>query len=74
MFLFGGQSDLLATAHLNGINRIDGGKPWKMTFSYGRALQDAALAAWHGKRENLGSGQEALHRRAKCNGAASTGT
>jgi fructose-bisphosphate aldolase class I len=73
VFLSGGQSDVLATAHLNAINRIDGGKPWKMSFSYGRALQDSALATWHGKPENLNSGQEALYHRAKCNGAASIG-
>ncbi|HLZ35525.1 MAG TPA: class I fructose-bisphosphate aldolase [Nitrospira sp.] len=73
VFLSGGQSDVLATAHLNAINRIDAGKPWKTSFSYGRALQDAALATWHGKPENLKTGQEALYHRAKCNGAASIG-
>lgn len=74
VFLSGGQSDVLATAHLNAINRIDAQKPWTLTFSYGRALQDAALAAWHGRPGNLKAGQQAFYHRAKCNGAASTGS
>ena len=73
VFLSGGQSDRLATAHLNGINRLPGPKPWKLSFSYGRALQDAALEAWHGRDENRNAAQEALSHRARCNGAASLG-
>lgn len=73
VFLSGGQSDVLATVHLNAINRIDIHKPWKTTFSYGRALQDAALATWGGRPETLKAGQQALYHRAKCNGAASIG-
>ena len=73
VFLSGGQSDRLATAHLNAINRLPGPKPWKLSFSYGRALQDAALAAWHGRDENVKAGQGALSHRARCNGAASLG-
>ncbi len=73
VFLSGGQSDRLATAHLNAINRLLGAKPWKISFSYGRALQDAALEAWHGGDENLEAAQEALSHRARCNGAASLG-
>jgi fructose-bisphosphate aldolase class I len=73
VFLSGGQSDVLATSHLNAINRLDGPKPWKITFSYGRALQDPAIEAWHGKQENLKAGQQAFYERAKCNGAASLG-
>jgi fructose-bisphosphate aldolase class I len=73
VFLSGGQSDRLATAHLNAINRLPGPKPWKLSFSYGRALQDAALAAWHGRDENVKASQEALSHRARCNGAASLG-
>jgi fructose-bisphosphate aldolase class I len=73
VFLSGGQSDRLATAHLNAINRLPGPKPWKLSFSYGRALQDAALEAWHGRDENLTTAQEALSHRARCNGAASLG-
>ena len=63
----------LATAHLNAINQLPGPKPWKISFSYGRALQDPALEAWHGRDENLKAGQEAFYRRAKCNSAASIG-
>jgi fructose-bisphosphate aldolase class I len=73
VFLSGGQSDRLATAHLNAINRLSGPKPWKLSFSYGRALQDAALEAWHGRDDNLKAAQEALSHRARCNGAASLG-
>jgi len=73
VFLSGGQSDRLATAHLNAINRLPGPKPWKITFSYGRALQDAALEAWHGRDDNVKAAQEALSHRARCNGASSLG-
>ena len=73
VFLSGGQSDRLATAHLNAINRLPGPKPWKISFSYGRALQDAALEAWHGRDENVKAAQEALLHRARCNRAASLG-
>jgi fructose-bisphosphate aldolase class I len=73
VFLSGGQSAHLATAHLNAINRLPGPKPWKVSFSYGRALQDPALEAWHGRDENLPAGQQALYRRARSNGAASVG-
>jgi fructose-bisphosphate aldolase class I len=74
VFLSGGQEDRVATAHLNAINQLRGAKPWKISFSYGRALQDPALEAWHGRDENLKAGQEALYHRARCNGAASLGT
>jgi fructose-bisphosphate aldolase, class I len=73
VFLSGGQNARLATAHLNAINQLPGPKPWKISFSYGRALQDPALEAWHGRDENLAAGQSALYRRASCNGAASVG-
>jgi fructose-bisphosphate aldolase class I len=73
VFLSGGQNARLATVHLNAINRVPGAKPWKISFSYGRALQDPALEAWHGYDENLAAGQSALCRRASCNGAASLG-
>jgi fructose-bisphosphate aldolase class I len=74
VFLSGGQSDRLATAHLDAINRLPGSKPWKISFSYGRALQDPALEAWRGRDENLAAGQRALAHRVRCNGAASLGT
>lgn len=73
VFLSGGQSDVTATAHLNAINRLDGSKPWKISFSYGRALQDPAIQAWGGKEQNLKAGQQAFYHRAKCNGAAAVG-
>jgi fructose-bisphosphate aldolase class I len=73
VFLSGGQKDLVATVHLNAINRLPGPKPWKISFSYGRALQDAAMEAWHGRDENLKAGQQALYHRARCNGAAARG-
>jgi fructose-bisphosphate aldolase class I len=73
VFLSGGQSDRLATVHLDAINRLPGAGPWKLSFSYGRALQDAALAAWHGRDENLPLARQALVHRARCNGAASVG-
>lgn len=73
VFLSGGQEARLATLHLNAINRLPGSKPWALSFSYGRALQDPALAAWRGRDENLSAGRAALIRRARCNGAASLG-
>jgi fructose-bisphosphate aldolase, class I len=73
VFLSGGQSVGLATAHLNAINRLSGSKPWRISFSYGRALQDPALEAWHGRDENLTAGQQAFFGRARANGAASVG-
>jgi fructose-bisphosphate aldolase class I len=73
VFLSGGQSDILATAHLNAINKLDQPKPWKISFSYGRALQDPALEVWRGKQQNLKAAQHAFYHRAKCNGAAAIG-
>jgi fructose-bisphosphate aldolase, class I len=73
VFLSGGQSARLATAHLNAINRIESAKPWKISFSYGRALQDPALEAWHGRHEYLAAGQRAFCHRACLNGAAAVG-
>lgn len=72
VFLSGGQSDEDATAHLNAMNAI-GGFPWKMSFSYGRALQAAPLKAWSGKPENVPAGQKAFLHRAKMNGLAALG-
>jgi len=59
--------------HLNAINQLDEPKPWKLGFSYGRALQDEALHAWHGKHENLQAGQRVFAHRAKCVRAAAQG-
>ena len=74
VFLSGGQHDRLATAHLNAINRLPGPRPWTISFSYGRALQDRALEGWHGRDENVHTGQQAFYHQARCNSAASLGT
>jgi fructose-bisphosphate aldolase class I len=71
-FLSGGQSDQDATAHLDAMNRI-GGLPWRLTFSYGRALQAAPQKAWSGKPENVAAGQRAFAHRARMNALASKG-
>jgi fructose-bisphosphate aldolase class I len=71
-FLSGGQSDEEATAHLNAMNRI-GALPWKLTFSYGRALQAAPQKAWSGKADNAPAGQQAFTHRAYMNSLASKG-
>ncbi len=71
-FLSGGQSDQIATEHLSLMNAA-GGLPWTLTFSYGRALQAAALSAWGGKPENVAAGQRAFAHRAKMNGLAALG-
>ncbi len=71
-YLSGGQSDELATAHLNAMNAL-GGFPWKMTFSYGRALQAAPQKAWGGRAENVAKAQAAFLHRARMNGLASKG-
>jgi fructose-bisphosphate aldolase class I len=73
VFLSGGQSSELATAHLNAMNAL-GGHPWELSFSYGRALQDHALKAWAGDPANVAAAQQALYHRAQCNGAARLGT
>lgn len=72
-FLSGGQSDVLATAHLNAINRL-AKAPWPLSFSFGRALQAPSLAAWRGEAANFKAGQRALLHRARCNSAACSGS
>jgi len=71
-FLSGGQSDALATEHLHLMNAA-GDHPWKLTFSYGRALQQAALKAWGGATDNVPAAQAAFLHRAKMNGLAAKG-
>jgi fructose-bisphosphate aldolase class I len=71
-FLSGGQSDEEATAHLDAMNKI-GNLPWKLTFSYGRALQAAPQKAWSGKAENVAAAQHAFAHRAQMNGLAALG-
>ena len=72
VFLSGGQSDVAATERLNAICAV-GNLPWTLTFSFGRALQDAALKTWRGSTANTADAQTALHHRAKCNGLAVQG-
>ena len=71
-FLSGGQSDIDATAHLDAMNKI-GGFDWKLSFSYGRALQHPALKTWLGKKENAEAAQAALSHRALMNKKAAQG-
>lgn len=73
VFLSGGQSDEVATAHLDAMNKI-GNLPWALSFSYGRALQAPSLQAWGGDSSKVAAGQAAFAKRAKCNGAAATGS
>jgi fructose-bisphosphate aldolase class I len=72
VFLSGGQSDVAATKRLNAICTI-GNVPWTLSFSFGRALQDAALKTWRGSAAYAEPAQAALHHRAKCNGFAIQG-
>ncbi len=72
-FLSGGMSEEEATHALQHINRIPGPRPWTLTFSYGRALQQSALKAWQGVDGNIPAAQEALLQRARANSLASLG-
>jgi fructose-bisphosphate aldolase class I len=71
-FLSGGQSPAAATLHLSLMNAA-GKLPWQLSFSYGRALQDAALSAWGGKSANAAAGQREFARWARLNGLARSG-
>ena len=74
VFLSGGQSDELATAHLNAMNRMYAGNlPWPVSFSYGRALQQPALKAWKGQSANVTAAQAALIHRSRMNSLACSG-
>ena len=73
VFLSGGQSDELSTAHLNAMNKL-GDAPWELSFSYGRALQAPSINAWKGEAANVEAGQKALYHRARLNGAARSGS
>ena len=72
VFLSGGQSDEAATHRLNAICRV-GDVPWKLSFSFGRALQTPALKIWKGSADNVAAAQAALQHRAQCNGLAVEG-
>jgi fructose-bisphosphate aldolase, class I len=72
VFLSGGQSDEVATLRLNTICR-SGDVPWKLSFSFGRALQSPALKIWKGSPANVEAAQAAFFHRAKCNSLAVQG-
>jgi fructose-bisphosphate aldolase class I len=72
-FLSGGQSEEEASVNLSAMNALEGRKPWKLTFSYGRALQASVLKAWQGKPENKEAAQAVLITRAKANSEAEQG-
>ena len=74
VFLSGGMSEIEASEALNEINKIEGKKPWYLTFSYGRALQASVLDNWKGNDNNIELAQNALLLRSKANGMASIGT
>ena len=71
-FLSGGQSPEEATINLNAVNQIGG--PWKLSISYGRALQQPVLVAWQGKPENVVAAEIALLKRARLNSLARKGS
>ena len=73
VFLSGGQDPVQATEHLSAINQLAGPKPWALSFSYGRALQDEALEIWGGRSEKVVAAQRAFYHRAKCDSAAALG-
>jgi fructose-bisphosphate aldolase class I len=73
VFFSGGQSEEQATAHLNAMNAPGTSHPWTLGFSYGRALQAAALRAWRGDPTRVAAGQQAFYHRARMNGAARRG-
>jgi fructose-bisphosphate aldolase class I len=73
VFLSGGQTNELATAHLSAMNALDVPLPWQLSFSYGRALQDPPLRAWRGSAANVKKAQQAFLVRARLNGAARRG-
>ena len=72
VFLSGGQSDYHATAHLNAMN-ANYDLPWKLSFSYARALQREPMAVWGNRTDKVPAAQAALYHRAKMNGLASLG-
>ncbi|XP_057720582.1 fructose-bisphosphate aldolase 6, cytosolic [Arachis stenosperma] len=74
VFLSGGQSEEEATLNLNAMNKLKGKKPWSLSFSFGRALQQSTLKAWAGKDENIKKAQGALFTRCKANSQATLGT
>lgn len=74
VFLSGGQSEEEATVNLNAMNKLKGKKPWSLTFSFGRALQQSTLKAWAGKEENVETAQATFLTRCKANSEATLGS
>ena len=72
VFLSGGQSNEIATQHLNEMNK-NNDLPWNLSFSYGRALQQPSISSWKGLDENVSISQNALIKRSKLNSEATTG-
>jgi fructose-bisphosphate aldolase class I len=70
-FLSGGQPPEQATTHLAAIAAQS--TPWKITFSFGRALVDPALRAWAGDPDRWKDGQAALDERVRANSAVLAG-
>ncbi|CAL9207718.1 unnamed protein product [Musa hybrid cultivar] len=72
VFLSGGQSEEEATLNLNAMNKLQGKKPWSLSLSFGRALQQSTLKAWAGKEENVEKARTAFLARCKANSEATT--
>ena len=73
VFLSGGQSNEKATLHLNEMNKLFKDLPWKLSYSYGRALQQPAISSWKGEENNIKISQDALFKRSKLNSSATSG-
>ncbi|MCB0034509.1 MAG: fructose-bisphosphate aldolase class I [Anaerolineales bacterium] len=73
VFLSGGQSPQEATIRLNAMNQQASKRPWELSFSFGRALQEPVLKSWRGQKENVAQAQQAFYHRARCNTAARSG-
>lgn len=73
VFLSGGQSEEEATVNLNAMNKLEVLKPWTLSFSFGRALQQSTLKIWGGKKENVAKAQDAFSVRCKANSEATLG-
>lgn len=73
VFLSGGMSEADSSLNLNAVNKVEGVKPWKLSFSFGRALQASVLKTWGGKKENVKAAQEVFKKRALLNGLATLG-
>ena len=74
VFLSGGQSDEVATHHLSEMNRLHSDLPWELSYSYGRALQHAALMAWGGQESHVAAAQAVFLKRCRLNGLARAGS